>query len=114
MKKLIAPSKTKTYQNARKEIKNWISENSTLVISNSRWYVGITNDANRRKIEHQVKNNKKCTFWKVWDMKSVRLSLSLETSFHKQGLLDKDTKGGYDKITSKYIYVYKKFPTIVD
>jgi len=50
----------------------------------------------------------------MWNMKSVRLSLALETSFHNQGLLDKDTKGGYDKKTSKYIYVYKKFPTIID
>lgn len=114
MLKQIAPSKTKTYIKVRKEIKEWMSENSTFVIDNSRWYVGITNDANRRKKEHQIKNNKLCKFWKVWNMKSVRLSLSLETSFHTLGLLDKDTKGGYDRKLSKYIYVYKKKPTIMD
>jgi len=112
--KLTAPSKTKTYIRVRKEIKEWIEQNSILVIANSRWYVGITNDANRRKKEHEIKNNRKCKYWKMWNMKSVRLSLALETSLHKQGLLDKDTKGGYNKKTSKYIYVYKKFPTIVD
>jgi len=112
-KKLIAPSKTKTYQKVRREVIKWIEENSFLITNNSRWYVGITNDTERRKKEHQIKNNRECKYWKIWNMKSVRLALALETSLHKQGLLDKDIKGGY-KPNSTWLYVYKKHPTIID
>ncbi len=112
-KKLKSPSQTSTYRKVRKEVNEWIDQNSFLQVDKSRWYVGITNDGNRRKKEHEIANNRKCKYWKLWDMKSVRISLALETSLHKEGLLDKDVKGGYIK-DSKYLYVYKKFPTIID
>jgi len=38
----------------------------------------------------------------------------IETYFHSKGMLNTDDKGGYDKENSKYVYVYKKHPTILD
>ena len=113
MNKLIAPSRMKTYRKVRKEILEHMKRNSTIWVENSRWYVGITNDENRRKKEHEIKNNKQCKFWNCWDMKTKRLSRALESALHKQKLLDKDTPGNITE-ASKFIYVYKKRPTILD
>ncbi|SOU87276.1 hypothetical protein [Tenacibaculum dicentrarchi] len=111
---IASASKSKTYNKVQKEIKKWMRKNSFLITKNARWYVGITNDPSRRKREHKNKNNIQCLYWKTWNMKSVRLSLALETHFHNKSLLDKDLKGGYDRKTSKHIYVYKKFPTLIN
>ncbi len=97
----------------RREIFRWVRKNSFMYTNHTRWYVGITNNGPRRKREHEAKNKRKCKHWKVWDLESVKHSLALETELHDLGMLDKDSKGGYNN-KSTYIYVYKKKPTIID
>ena len=108
------PLKTKTAKKIIKEIELQVSENSTLYVEYSNWYCGITNNPTVRKSGHKSKNNRKPAFWKSFNARSVKISLSIETHFHKKGMLDTDDKGGYDKEKSKFIYVYKKHPTILD
>ncbi len=113
MAKKIVPSKTKTYKKTRAKIFEHMDKNSTIWVKNSRWYVGITNDEDRRKKEHEIKNNAECRFWNCWNMRTKRLARALESALHKQGLLDKDSPGNI-KESTKHIYIYKKRPTIID
>ena len=108
------PLKTKTARKIIKEINTHISENSTFAIKYQRWYCGITNNPNTRKSGHKAKNNKVPALWKPFNARSVKIALAIETYLHKKGMLDTDDKGGYDKEKSKFIYVYKKHPTILD
>ena len=108
------PLKTVTAKKIIKEIELYISENSTFFIKYENWYCGITNNPNTRKSGHKTKNNTVPALWKPFNARSVKISLAIETYFHKKGMLDTDDKGGYDKEKSKFIYIYKKHPTILD
>ncbi len=116
MSKNIAPSKTKSYIKARKELLEWVGKHSTVMINYSRWYSGITKNPNDRISSHNAnpKNKKGAYLWFTVNVKSVRIALALETSLHKLGFLDTDDKGGYDREKSKWVYVFKRRPTIVD
>ncbi len=104
---------SKKSRKIQREIFRWVRKNSFMYANNARWYVGITNNGVRRKREHEAKNKCKCMHWKIWDLESVKHSLDLETKLHNIGMLDKDSKGGYNT-KSTYIYVYKKRPTLID
>jgi predicted GIY-YIG superfamily endonuclease len=108
------PLKTVTAKKIIKEIETYVFENSTLYVEYSNWYCGITNNPNARKSGHKTNNNKTPALWKHFNARSVKISLKIETYFHKKGMLDTDDKGGYDKDNSKFIYIYKKHPTILD
>jgi|SRR5690606_8433140 len=108
MSKLIPPTQTKTYKSINAQITKWVYDNSILYVNNGNWYAGITNDLNRRKIEHTVKQKDKLWCWKCWDAKSLRIANALENSLSRRGFLNAPFKGGAIS-TSKYIYVYKKF-----
>ena len=110
MAKQISPTQTKTYRSINAQITKWVDENSILFINKGNWYAGITNDTNRRKIEHAIKNNDKIRCWKCWNAKSLRISNALEDSLSRRGFSNAPHKGGAIA-TSKYIYVYKKFAT---
>lgn len=110
MAKLVPPTQTKTYRSINSAISAWINKNSVLWTDKSRWYAGITNDENRRRIEHAVKNKEAIRCWKCWDAKSLRIANALESSLSARGFLNSPYKGGAIS-TSKYIYVYKKIAT---
>ncbi len=110
---MLSPSKTPTYRKAKKEIEQWVSDNSILVINNKLWYCGITKNPKIRKAQHMRAIGGKPYFFKAWCVKSLRIASSLETSFHNLGMGDKDFLGGA-KDDSWYIYVYKKYPTALD
>jgi len=86
------------------------------MINYSRWYSGITKTPKDRKSSHNSspKNPSGAYFWYAVNVKSVRIALALETSLHKLGFLDTDDKGGYDREKSKWVYVFKRKPTIID
>lgn len=110
IKKIIPPTKTKTYRSINSQISAWVNKNSVLWTDKGRWYAGVTNDEKRRKIEHTVKNDEKMTAWKCWNAKTLRISSALEDSLSHRGFSNAPfTRGA--KETSKFIYVYKKFPT---
>lgn len=112
-RKIIAPSRSKTYIKTRAKILEWVKSNSTFFSDNSRWYCGITNNPNIRKAQHEATIKESPYFFKCWCVKSVRIAKALETSMHNKGMLDKDIKGGA-RLNSWYIYVFKKYPTIID
>lgn len=108
--KIIPPTQTKTYRSINAQITKWVEQNSILYVKRGNWYAGITNNENRRKIEHRIKNQDKIWCWKCWDAKSLRIANALENSLSRRGFSNAPFKGGA-KSTSKYIYVYKKFAT---
>ena len=108
-----SPSKTKTYINARKEILDWVAEHSTLKSDYTRWYAGMTNKTNSRKSSHKNSMPNGIPFWEKKYCQNRRIAESLETSLHNLGFLETDIKGGIDD-NSTYVYVFKKYPTIID
>ena len=80
-------------------IKKFVNENSFLVTIYSNWYVGITNNPDRRDSEHG-----KRSVWKYWKADSVNDARSIEKYFLDKGMLG-GTGGGTKPI---YIYIYKE------
>jgi predicted GIY-YIG superfamily endonuclease len=103
---------TDTAKNIIREFEKWALKNSTGWIVYSNWYVGITNNPNARKSAHNSANGH-LYFWLEQNARSRRIAEAIETYFHNKGMKEKDLKGGA-KDDSKYIYIYKKYPTIVD
>ena len=108
------PSKTKIYKKARKEFLKWVEEHSTIYSDYSRWYAGIAKYPDNRKIQHTSIMPNGTPFWEHKFLMTVEIALSLETSLHNLGFLETDNKGGYDKEKSKYVYIFKKYPTVFD
>ena len=106
--------KTKTAKKIIKEIESHIFQNSTFYVVYDNWYCGITNNPISRQNAHKSKNGKTTFLWESYNARSVNIALAIETYFHSKGMLNTDDKGGYDKENSKYVYVYKKHPTILD
>ncbi len=104
---------TETEKQIRRKIEAWVKENSTLSVDYSRWYVGVTNNENARKSQHKSQQGKELYFWQSFNARSRKLALAIELHFHKKGMLEKDVPGGTAQ-DSKLVYVYKKYPTILD
>jgi hypothetical protein len=103
---------SKTAQNLILSITKWRNNHSLITAKNERWYIGITNNSSKRKKEHEIdaKNEGfEVSYFEFWDAKTVNIALAVETYWHDRGMLETDRKGNF-KVTSRYIYVYKKYP----
>ncbi len=110
---LLAAISTDTAKYIIKEINCWVDKHSNGWIDYCNWYVGITNHPPTRRSAHKQNNSSDPHAWKDWNAKSRRISEAVETYFHDLGMKDYDTKGGAIE-SSKWIYVYKKHPTLLD
>lgn len=105
--------KTETAKRIIREINLWTKKNSALSVNYSNWYVGITADETNRKSSHKSNNYGEIFFWQCFNARSVNIARAIETYFHKKGMLEKDLPGAITE-RSKFVYVYKKNPTLVD
>lgn len=103
----------KTTTKIKKQIEKYVKENSNFFVDYSRWYIGVTNNPEIRKNQHKSLNNKEPNFWKHWYCYSKENALEIEKYFHKKGMLETSKTGGVAE-DSKYVYVYKKYLTILD
>lgn len=71
----------------------------------SLWYVGITNNENRRNAEHNNKNIG-IKFWKSFTAKSMHDANVVEKYFHEKGTSNMPFKNGAIE-SSKVVYVFK-------
>lgn len=79
------------------EIKRAIGEKKDYSI----WTIGITDDPNRRKSEHE-NDDKSVKYWKHWKADNETVARNVEKHF-----LDKKMKGGGGGDTSgNYVYVF--------
>jgi hypothetical protein len=65
------------------------------------WIIGITNDPERRKSEHQA-DGKHVNFWKHWRADSESIARDVEKHFLDKGM--KGGGGGGDN--PRYIYIF--------
>lgn len=102
------------YQEVRSAILKWVRENSTFTSDYARWYVGVTKNPSQRQAAHNSKMPNGTLYWKHFYVASSKIASDLETELHiNYGFLETDKKGNIQN-DSKYIYVFKKHPTIVD
>lgn len=86
-------------QNIIKDIEEYVGKSNY-----SGWYVGITNDIDRRLFgEHNVDREK--DYWIYRTANSKAIAQEIEEYFLDKGM-DGDTGGGSDDTTK--VYVYKK------
>ena len=103
---------SKTAISINKDIIRWRNMHSLVKANNERWYIGITNNPERRKKQHKSKSLKEgynVSFFEFWYAKTINISSAIETYWHLQGMLETDQKGNI-KTTSVYVYVFKKYP----
>ena len=112
-KKNILPIESKTAKNAIEIFNRHVDEHSSFTIDYTRWYVGVTNNPLSRKNAHKSILGHEIFFWKHFYCKSKLIALAVEKFFHDKGMLEKDLQGGTASNTY-YVYVYKKYPTILD
>ena len=103
---------SQTAQYLIKEIKKWRNNHSLVIAKNENWYIGITNNPDARKKQHESKAKKEnfdVSYFTVWNAKTINIALAVETYWHERGMLETDIKGNYEN-NSIFIYVYKKYP----
>ena len=77
------------------------SVNSTKSKNYSIWTIGITNDPERRKNEHEA-NGHNTKFWKYWKAESETDAREIEKHFQGKGM--KGGGGGGENPT--YVYIF--------
>tara|TARA_R110002049_G_C8951256_1_gene545910 strand:- start:41 stop:403 length:363 start_codon:yes stop_codon:yes gene_type:complete len=70
------------------------------------WYVGITNDTNRRKAEHRI-NVLGLKYWRTFDAETMENANEIESYFSKKGTINRPSKNGANRF-SKFVYVFRK------
>ena len=78
-----------------------------------RWYIGVTNELPRRYGEHKTKIETEPYYWYSWYAYTKDIALTIEKHFHDLGMQDGSMPGNVKK-TSKYVYIYKEKPDIID
>ena len=111
--KLPDPLTTATAKNIIPEFIAWVNIHSAVFSDYGRWYCGITNSPPTRKAQHQSSIQSEPYAWFHRNAGSRRIAEAIETYFHEEGMLDHDSKGGSAE-NSKYVYIFKKKPTIFD
>jgi hypothetical protein len=109
----MTPLQTQTAKSIIRKIEYHVFKNSTAWIVWSNWYIGITNKPHRRKSQHIVDLKGKPFFWVEYNARSRDIAESIEKRFHDKGMRDARHAGGA-RNDSKFVYVYKKYPTIFD
>ena len=109
----MEPLKTPTAKSILRAINKQVKEHSSLVVHYSNWYVGVTNNPAVRKNGHGSKNKEAVYFWEHYNARSLGIAMAIEKHYHAKGMLETGKTGGV-AADSKWVYVYKKYPTIFD
>jgi hypothetical protein len=103
---------TKTYRSIVAKINKHLTDNSLIYTDHNRWYIGITDDIERRKREHTQKHGDLKCFASYYAY-TKDIACSIETYFTKKGTLNAlGSRGATDN--SRYVYIFKAKPTIID
>lgn len=105
---------SKTAQSILKELNDWLLEKSLFYTDHERWYIGITDNPDRRYKEHLRNsriNNFSVKHFKYWHAKTFKIARAIESHGHSIGMLDTDLLGNANE-NSVFIYVYKKIPLL--
>lgn len=109
----MTPLQTETAMKIIRKIEYWVKKNSTISVMYKNWYVGVTNAPHIRKRQHKTKIETEPYFWQEYNARTKEIALAIETRFHKKGMKESHKTGGV-RTETKYVYVYKKYPTIFD
>lgn len=86
---------------------------SDFYVNYKNWYVGITNNVNLRKAQHQKGKNIPALHFKSWNAETKSNAIEIEKYFHNLGMKDKSSVGGARDSTT-YVYVFKIRTNIAD
>jgi len=109
----MTPLQTQTAKSIVRKIEYWVKKNSTVYVEYKNWYVGITNKPHKRKAGHKTNIKAEPYFWQEYNARSRQIAEAIEKRFHDKGMREARHAGGV-RMDSKYVYVYKKYPTIFD
>lgn len=109
----MTPLQTETAKKIIRKIEYWVKKNSTISVVYGNWYVGVTNTPHIRKGQHKIKIETEPYFWQEYNARTKEIALAIESRFHRKGMKESHKTGGV-RAESKYVYVYKKYPTIFD
>jgi hypothetical protein len=105
---------SQTAQSILKELNDWLLQHSLFYTDHERWYIGITDDTDRRHKEH-LRNSKiekfSVKYFKSWHAKTFKIARSIESHGHDIGMLDTNLLGNATE-NSVFVYVYKKIPLL--
>ena len=105
--------KTKTYRSIVARINAHMRENSIIAVDCSRWYVGISNDPTRRNDEHTRNFGEKICFFKSFYAHTKEIASQIEDYFANKGTINATGSRGA-KDDSRWVYVFKAKPTVID
>ncbi len=108
---------SKLAETIKRAISNYIHPNNNRSdgwIEHSRWYCGVTNDDTKRKAQHIWEKQISAMYFKSWDAGSKANSLIIEKYFHGLGMKGDSKSPGGVKSTSRYVYVFKINPNIIE
>lgn len=109
----MTPLQTETAKKIIRKIEYWIQKNSTISVAYENWYIGVTKAPPTRKGQHKSKIETEPYFWQEYNARTKEIAVAIEARFHRKGMKESHKTGGV-RIDSKYVYVYKKYPTIFD
>lgn len=87
-----------------RRIRRHIRTHSLLWKSYGNWYVGVTNDTDRRRLAHERNRGRELPTFQAWKVRTARQAAELERRFLAQGM--RGSGGGWSR-DSCYVYVYK-------
>jgi len=77
------------------------------------WYIGVTNNPNVRKAQHENQKQLTALHFQFWEADTKENALEVELYFHELGMLDKHGQGGI-RNSSTVVYVFKIKPHALD
>lgn len=98
--------KSKTYRSIVTKINRHIKEHSWANTPLSRWYVGISNNPNRRMSEHQQEYGMDIRNYVVYYAYTKKIASQVEDYFSKKGTSNATGPRGATE-DSRWVYVYK-------
>ena len=105
--------KSKTYKSIVAKINAHMKLHSYLCVDAERWYVGISNSPVRRNGEHTRKFGEDIKFFKSFYAYSMKIASQVEDYFSKKGTINACGSRGATE-DSKWVYVFKANPTVLD
>jgi len=89
-------------------MRRWLRQRSLIWVVYKNWYVGVTNNPELRKRQHERRLGRQVRHWCCWNTGRLRTARALEHyfGFHGKGMRGGKVQGNVQR-DSTWIYVFK-------